>query len=102
MKDAVISLANLVTAFQAQPSDEPLPWNDRAELQELLGLFSARFEGDKQAVLQKVGGAKSEGGRGGGGGWRGWKCFAGQHEARGPGVGWGAQRAVGCVRAVRA
>jgi hypothetical protein len=56
MKDAVTSLANLVTAFKAQPSEEPLPWNDRNELQDLFGLFCSRFEADKQAVLQKVGG----------------------------------------------
>jgi hypothetical protein len=54
MKDATTSLANLVAAFKAQPSEEPLPWNDRGELQELFGLFSSRFDADKQAALQKV------------------------------------------------
>ncbi len=55
MKDATVSLANLVTAFKAQPSEDALPWNDRSELQELFGLFCSRFELEKQAVLQKVG-----------------------------------------------
>lgn len=54
MKDAVTSLANLVSAFKAQPSEDPLPWNDRNELQDLFGLFCSRYEADKQEVLQKV------------------------------------------------
>jgi hypothetical protein len=48
------SFSPIFPLFSAQPSEEPLPWNDRGELQELFGLFCSRFDADKQTVLQKV------------------------------------------------